>query len=69
MLLHFNGTNRGEIRPRIYGVDQASGCVMVGDSSTRLMLTRREIVELHSLLAPFAEALRNDPEVKARVTA
>ncbi len=53
MLIHAMGINRGDAPVKVYHVDAESGCVFVGDESTRVMLTPQEIRDLYKLLSPF----------------
>ncbi len=53
MLVHADAINHGDAPIKIYHVDAESGCVMVGDVRTRIMLTPEEIRELYKLLSPF----------------
>ncbi|MBI2997902.1 MAG: hypothetical protein HYY46_05535 [Deltaproteobacteria bacterium] len=54
MLIHAEGLNRGNAPVQVYHVEQASGCILVGDARTRILLTPEEIRDLHELLEPFA---------------
>ena len=53
MLVHVGGINRGDIPVRLYHVEPDSGCILVGDARTRILLTPEEVRELHGLLNPF----------------
>jgi len=55
MLIHAQGWNRGNAPVKIYHVDVGSGCVLVGDAITRVMLDPDEIRELYRLLEPFVQ--------------
>ena len=53
MLIHAEGINRGDAPVKLYHVHAESGCVTVGDATTRIMLTPEEIRDLYKLLSPF----------------
>ena len=54
MLIHAEGLNRGDAPVQLYHFEPASGCILVGDARTRIMLTPEEIHQLYKLLEPFA---------------
>lgn len=57
MLIHAEGINRGDAPVRLYQSDDGSGSILVGNASTRILLTREEIRELYKLLGPFVHRI------------
>lgn len=55
ILIHAEGHNRGDAPVELYHVDDASGCVMVGNAVARIMLTADEVRKLYNLLEPFLD--------------
>lgn len=56
MLIHAEGINRGDAPVKLYHADRSDGSVLVGDARTRILLTHKEVLELHSLLEPFVRS-------------
>ena len=50
MLIHAQGVNRGDAPVSLYHADENSGCVLIGDATTRIMLTPEEIQAVYKLL-------------------
>jgi hypothetical protein len=61
MLIHAQGSNRGNAPVKLYLTDQGSNYILVGDATTRIMLTPEEIRELYKLLDPFISRLGGKP--------
>ena len=53
MLIHAEGANRGDAPVKLYHADESGGSILVGNAQTRILVTRKEILELYSLLEPF----------------
>lgn len=56
MLIHAQGTNRGDAPVKVYQIDGNSGWVLVGDAEARILLTQEEIRQLYKLLEPFIKS-------------
>lgn len=59
MLIHAEGTNRGNAPVKLYHIDGGDGFILVGDAKTRILLTHKEVLELYSLLEPFVRSHPN----------
>ncbi|GEM_PF-6387365 len=57
MLIHAEGTNRGDAPVRLYHIDPTTGSIFIGDSKARVMVTPSEARKLVELLT--AELNRN----------
>ena len=56
MLIHAQGTNRGDAPIKVYQIHGDSGCVLIGDAEARILLTQEEIPQLYKLLEPFVKS-------------
>lgn len=56
MLIHAEGINRGDAPVKVYHANASDGFILVGDARTRILLTHKEVLELHSLLEPFVRS-------------
>jgi hypothetical protein len=61
MLIHAQGVNRGDVPIKVYHIHDASGCVLIGDAVTRILLTPEEIPQLYKLLEPFVKSHPQTP--------
>lgn len=55
MLIHAQGTNRGDVPIKVYHIHGDSGCVLIGNADARILLTPEEIPLLYKLLEPFVK--------------
>lgn len=61
MLIHAQGTNRGDAPIRVYHVHGDSGSLLIGNAQVRILLTREEIPQLYKLLEPFVKSQPQTP--------
>ena len=56
MLIHAEGINRGDAPVKLYHAAASDGSILVGDARTRIQITHKEVLELYSILEPFARS-------------